>query len=120
MTAPEMPAAADEPEPRSVEEGGDKCTELSGHTRQVRDNPFEGASAPSSACCATALACQSLTCVHAQQHQISLRPFQLPTAVQDVLLERAIAALAECRVPTAVLGHAEPGHEKVLEGNDGR
>ena len=105
ITAPEMPAAADEPEPGSVEEGGDKRTELSGHTRQVRDNPFEGASAPSSACCATSLACQSLTCVHAPQHQISLRPFQLPTGVQDVLLERAIA---QCRVPTAVLGHAEP------------
>ena len=94
ITAPEMPAAADEPEPDSVEEGGDKCTELSGHTRQVRDNPLEGASAPSSACCATSLACQSLTCVHAPQHQISLRPFQLPTGVQDVLLERARRILA--------------------------
>ena len=64
ITAPEMPAAADEPEPGSVEEGGDKRTELSGHTRQARDNPLEGASAPSSACCATSLACQSLTGPH--------------------------------------------------------
>ena len=65
-TASEMPAAADEPEPNSDEEADEKSTESSGHTQQVQDNPLEGASAPSPACCAASLACQSLTCVHAR------------------------------------------------------
>jgi len=76
------------------EEADEKSTEPSGHAQQVRDNPLECASAPSPACCTASLACQSLTCVHAPQPSFSLRPFKLPTGVQDVLLERVRRILA--------------------------
>ena len=62
ITASEVPAAADEPEHDSDEEGGEKSTESSGHSRHVQDNPLEGTSAPSPAHCAASFASKSLTC----------------------------------------------------------